>query len=94
MADTARITELLSETASAHHSYEQDELGGARDEEWAQWYADRLLEQGLAEPLGGSPSRDEVAEVLTAATEDQAAEGDGVEWSEYAATRLANELGA
>jgi hypothetical protein len=93
MADTARITELLSETASAHHSFEQDELGGARDEEWAQWYAGRLLEQGLAESLGGSPSRDEVVEVLTAATADHEAEGGETEWSEYAATRLAHDLG-
>jgi hypothetical protein len=94
MADTARITELLSETASAHHSYEQEELGGARDEEWARWYADRLLENGLPEVLGSSPRSEEVAKVLTAATEDQEAEGGGVEWSEYAATRLADDLAA
>ena len=93
MADTARITELLSETASAHHSYEQDELGGARDEEWAQWYADRLLEQGLADSLSGSPSSDEVAAVLTAATADHEVEGSETEWSEYAAARLADDLG-
>jgi hypothetical protein len=93
MADTARITELLSETASAHHSYEQDELGGARDEEWAQWYADRLLEQGLPESLGASPSSDEVAQTLTAATADHEAEGGDADWSEYAAARLVNDLG-
>jgi hypothetical protein len=92
MADTARIDELLTATASAHHGYEEDELAGQTDEEWAQWYADHALQNDLADALGTTPSSDEVAEVLTEATADHDAEGADTEWSEFAAQRLVDRL--
>ena len=93
MADTARINELLSNAASAHHAYEQEELAGQRDEEWAQWYAEHALDNGLSNALGGTPSIDEIAEALTDATAEHGAAGEEMEWSEFAADRLADRLG-
>jgi hypothetical protein len=44
------LTRLLREAEAAHGQYERDELGGERDEEWAVWYAEfivnALSEQG------------------------------------------------
>jgi hypothetical protein len=34
---------LLREAEAAHGKYETEELGGVRDEEWADWYADFIL---------------------------------------------------
>jgi hypothetical protein len=37
------LTRLLREAEAAHGEYERDELGGVRDEEWAPWYAEFIL---------------------------------------------------
>lgn len=36
------IKALLEVTAAEHHEYEQKELHGANDAEWAEWYAMRI----------------------------------------------------
>jgi hypothetical protein len=44
------ILDLLRRAAAAHGAYEADELGGAYDEGWPEWYAahmaDALAAQG------------------------------------------------
>lgn len=42
------LADLIERAAEAHHVYEQQELDGERDEEWARWYADWILDE-----LGG-----------------------------------------
>jgi hypothetical protein len=37
------LTRLLREAEAAHGEYERDELGGVRDEEWAAWYAEFIV---------------------------------------------------
>ena len=37
------LAELLRAAEAAHGKYEQEELGGVRDEEWAVWYADFIV---------------------------------------------------
>ncbi|MGH2954732.1 MAG: hypothetical protein ACRDK9_12105 [Solirubrobacterales bacterium] len=37
------LTRLLHEAEEAHGQYEKEELGGVRDEEWAQWYAEFIV---------------------------------------------------
>jgi hypothetical protein len=37
------LTGLLREAEAAHGKYETEELGGVRDEEWAAWYAEFIL---------------------------------------------------
>ena len=34
---------LIKKASEAHHQYEQDELGGERDEDWHVWYAKYIL---------------------------------------------------
>ena len=37
------LTGLLREAETAHGQYEKEELGGVRDEEWASWYAEFIV---------------------------------------------------
>jgi hypothetical protein len=37
------LTRLLREAEQAHGKYETEELGGVRDEEWAAWYAEFIV---------------------------------------------------
>ncbi len=37
------LTRLLREAEAAHGQYEKEELGGERDEEWAPWYAEFIV---------------------------------------------------
>ena len=51
------LTRLLQEAEAAHGKYEKEKLGGVRDEEWAAWYAefivDALREGAAADDSGG-----------------------------------------
>lgn len=38
----AFLATLLEDAAKAHHEYEQNELNGANDAEWAKWYAKHI----------------------------------------------------
>jgi|Tabmets5t2r1_1033131.scaffolds.fasta_scaffold231248_1 hypothetical protein len=95
MADerTSRVAELLSKTESAHGTYESEELGGERDEQWARWYAEHLVQGKLPDVLGSAPSAEQVAAVLTEATDDLESEGSDADWSEFAAARVVERLG-
>jgi hypothetical protein len=37
------LTRLLREAEEAHGRYEKEELGGERDEDWASWYAEFIV---------------------------------------------------
>jgi hypothetical protein len=37
------LTRLLRAAEAAHGKYERDQLGGVRDEEWAPWYAEFIV---------------------------------------------------
>ena len=88
-----RVTQLLDEAESAHGTYEQEQLGGQRDEQWARWYAEYVVERDLGGVLGTTPTIEEVDAVLTEATEDLEREGGDREWSEFAAERVVSRLG-
>jgi hypothetical protein len=88
-----RGTLLLDAAESAHATYEQEELGGQRDEQWAIWYAGHVMEHDLGGVLGTTPTIEEVAAVLTEATADLEREGGHREWSEFAAERVVDRLG-
>jgi hypothetical protein len=92
--DRARIADLLRETGEAHHGYEEDVLGGERDEAWARWYADRLLERRLGDLVERTPSAGELAGLLEEATEARQREGAAEEWQRFASDWIVERLGA
>lgn len=96
MADerTSTVAKLLDETESEHGAYERDELGGERDEQWATWYARYALDHDLGGTLGTSPGIEELAGVLTEATDAHEREGSDQGWSEFAAAMVVDRLAA
>jgi hypothetical protein len=59
------LTDALERAAAAHGVYEEEELGGKRDDEWPRWYAEHmtrtLAEDGyrLVADADAGASRDE-----------------------------------
>ena len=88
-----RVSQLLDEAESAHATYEQEQLGGQRDEQWASWYAGYVIEHELGGVLGTTPTIEEVAAVLTEATADLERAGGDRAWSGFAAERVVDRLG-
>lgn len=83
-----RIASLLTAAGSAHHSYEQEELGGEFDKDWPQWYAAWLLENGLASAFTPPPGQKALADALERiSAEHKAAEGD-LSWADFTAPLL------
>jgi hypothetical protein len=50
------LTGLLREAEKAHGKYETEELGGVRDEEWAPWYAEFIVNARRERAGGDDPS--------------------------------------
>lgn len=50
------LTGLLREAEKAHGKYETEELGGVRDEEWARWYAEFIVNARRERAGGDAPS--------------------------------------
>ena len=46
------LTRLLRAAEAAHGEYERDQLGGVRDEEWAPWYAEFIVNALRERPEG------------------------------------------
>lgn len=87
------ITALLAEAGEAHGAYEEAELGGVYDEDWARWYAAWAVDHGIAELVGRPIGSDELAGFLASTnaelerTEPKPSES----WAEWTARRLAAE---
>ena len=93
MSDTQTrkaVATLLREAEQAHGVYEQTALGGVRDEDWPTWYANFLLQHGLAALLPGAETAgtEKLAALLRefAAGYDQS--GTDVPWPDVYAGRL------
>lgn len=83
-----KLTNLLQQTAEAHHKYESEELKGVRDEQWPAWYADFLLTNGLDGLLGSQADADEIALALEEITKRQKSEANQEPWPGFTARQL------
>jgi hypothetical protein len=91
--NVVRIHSLLDKAKSAHGVYEAEELGGVYDEAWAQWYADYMMQNGMAEVAGaGSLDAMRLAELLSRADVEQRANEPGENWKPFYARYLAEAL--
>ena len=85
--DKQWLVELLTETGEAHHHYEEETLK-RRDEDWAGWYAQYLLEHGIRDALGDDADRARLAAQLESLATAYGAERPSETWQEYYADRL------
>ena len=61
---TTQISHFLRRTAKAHDQFEQESLGGNRDEEWANWYAQYMLDNGFLDLFSDADQRDRLHDRL------------------------------
>ncbi len=88
------LTALLAKAGAAHGEYEETELNGVYDKEWARWYAAYAVEHGLGELVGHAITTDQLAEFLARSNvEFETSEPKSTEpWAAHTARRLAREL--
>ena len=88
------VTALLIATSQAHGRYEESELGGVYDQEWAAWYATHAIGHGLGDLLGHPVTAERLAAFLTSTFEDFQRidpEPEGG-WAAYTSARIVAEL--
>ena len=88
------ISALLAETMEAHGKFEETELNGVYDQEWARWYAAYAVEHGIGALVGHAVTTDDLAQFLASSNVEfeQAAPKTAESWADYTAGRLAAEL--
>lgn len=86
-AQTTRLTELLNEAQRAHGTYEATELNGVFDEAWPQWYAEYMVDHGLADIVGRYVTAEQAADHLASAYAeyDRTDPKPDTTWAEYVA---------
>jgi len=83
-----RLAQLLSEAGEAHHHYETEVLK-QRDNDWAGWYAEYLMQHGAGNSLKEPLAVDQVAARLNEYAAAYAAQKPSGTWQDYYAERLA-----
>lgn len=86
------IAVLLDQAGRAHGAYEETELKGVYDQEWARWYANHVVEQGLNALLSHAVTVDQMAEFFTTSYGDYQRDHITEPWASYTARRLHAEL--
>jgi hypothetical protein len=89
-----QITGLLRRTGNAHGQYETTVLHGVYDQDWAVWYADWAIKNGLNELLGTGFDATAFGNLLSEINEDHQREGRNLTWAEFTAQRLAQMFAA
>ena len=87
---TDQIAALLAQAGEAHHIYERDVLNGVYHEDWYGWYAEYLVEHGIAVLLGREVGAEEMAAALQRVSAAHKASGSEETWTTYYARALVN----
>ncbi|MBI1258768.1 MAG: hypothetical protein GC204_14965 [Chloroflexi bacterium] len=86
------ITQLLEQAGQAHGSYEQAELKGVYDQNWARWYAGYVVERGISALLGHVVTVDQVARFFTTSFATYERDKPADSWAAYTARKMQAEL--
>ncbi len=91
MTITKEIAALLTQAGNAHHIYEQTVLKGVYDEDWATWYADYLIQNGLGTLLNQPMTTGQLSQFFNAGYAVYQREGATQSWADYTAQQLADQ---
>ena len=88
------VNALLVETMKAHGRFEETELKGVYDQEWARWYAAYAVEHGIGTLLGHPITDDQLAQFLATSNGEfeQTEPKPSDTWAVYTARRITAEL--
>ncbi|MEX2143980.1 MAG: hypothetical protein WD740_05240 [Anaerolineales bacterium] len=94
MADLeqSKLADLLRNAQAAHHDFKSMELGGSRDEQWCTWYAQYLLDNGLAGLIASEPDSDRLAALLERSSQDHKTASGEEDWATFSAHLLLENL--
>jgi hypothetical protein len=82
------VEDLLRQTSAAHGVYEETELNGIYDQEWAAWYAAWALEHGLNDLLDSNMNADRLAALLVEINDVHQQANSGENWAQFTARWL------
>ena len=88
---THRIESLLIQAEQAHGQYEQTILNGIYDQDWAIWYANYAIDQGIEKVLNRSFSGEQLSQFLSQSYEQYKVEQSQKTWAAYTAQKLVEE---
>jgi hypothetical protein len=86
------IAELLVQAGQAHGKYEQTELKGVYDQDWARWYAGYVVEQGISALLGHAVTVDQLTKFFIASYLEFQQVKPNEDWANYTARKLQETL--
>jgi hypothetical protein len=84
-----QIADLLSRAGAAHHTFEQNELGGVYDADWPAWYADWVLQNGLNDLLGNDLDVNTLGPLLAEINNTHQQADTDLSWAQFTAQVLA-----
>jgi hypothetical protein len=87
-----KVTELLQQTDSAHHSYEKKVLNGDEDIHWPEWYAEYLIGHGLDLVMEDRLATELLVSFLRKCRDEHCACGSGLCWEEFAARKIVEKM--
>ncbi len=90
--NTTVLAALLTQAGNAHHTYEQTILEGKYDEDWAAWYADYVIQQGLGNVLNQPVTKEQVSQFLSKSYQVYQQENSTQNWADYTAEQMVREL--
>lgn len=85
---TSAIALLLTQAGQAHHDYEQSVLKGVYDQDWADWYAEYVIQNGLIKLLEQEITVQQVSQFFTQSYEAYKGKKSGESWAEYTAREI------
>ena len=68
---TEAVNALLVQTMEAHGRYEESELNGVYDQEWARWYAAYAVEHGIGSLIGHDVTADQLRQFLSGSNDEK-----------------------
>ncbi len=86
-----RVEYLLIQAEQAHGQYERTILNGVYDQNWAIWYANYTIDQGMEKVLNRSFSGEQLSQFLSQSYEQYKAEQSQKTWAAYTAQKLVEE---
>ncbi len=88
---THRVESLLIQAEQAHGHYEQTVLNGVYDQDWAIWYANYAIDQGMEKVLNRSFLGERLSQFLSQSYEQYKAEKSQKTWAAYTSQKLVEE---
>jgi hypothetical protein len=89
---TAQIEALLIQAEQAHGQYERTVLHGVYDQNWASWYANYAIDQGIGQYLNRQLSTEQLSQFFSQSYSQYQAESSQQIWAAYTAQKLVKEL--